>query len=91
MSYTGDTAIAGPYHRNQAGILDTYDIFTGQNAQAILKRRGIDYLMTCRAAPDWEFYRARGGLVAQLAAGQVPAWLIPAGKQGDVELYRIAR
>lgn len=91
LAYTKDSAIAGPYHRNQAGILDTYDIFTGQNAAAILQRRGIDYLMTCRAAPDWEFYRARGGLVAQLAAGRVPAWLIPAGKHGDVEVYRIPR
>ena len=96
LAYTNHAAIAGPYHRNQAGILDTYDIFTGDtftgpDAQTILKRRGIDYLMTCRAAPDWEFYRARGGLVAQLAAGQVPGWLTPAGKSGDVELYRITR
>ncbi len=91
LAYTKHAAIAGPYHRNQAGILDTYEIFTGPDAPAILKRRGIDYLMTCRAAPDWEFYRARGGLVAQLAAGQVPGWLTPAGKSGDVELYRITR
>jgi hypothetical protein len=91
LAHTKNSAIAGPYHRNQAGILDTYDIFTGPDARAILKRRGIDYVMTCRAAPDWEFYRARGGLVAQLAAGQVPAWLISAGKNGDVEIYRIAR
>jgi hypothetical protein len=89
LAYTNHSAIAGPYHRNQAGILDTYDIFTGRNALAILKRRSIDYVMTCRAAPDWEFYRARRGLVAQLAAGQVPSWLTPVGKAGDVELYRV--
>ena len=56
-----------------------------------LKRRGIDYVMTCRAAPDWDFYRQRGGLVAQFAAGQVPGWLTPLGKSGDVELYRFNR
>jgi hypothetical protein len=91
LAYTRHAAIAGPYHRNQTGILDTFDIFTGANAQAVLKQRGIDYLMTCRAAPDWDFYRQRGGLVAQLATGQVPTWLVPIGKRGDVELYRVSR
>jgi hypothetical protein len=89
LAYTGDAVIAGPYHRDAAGILDSYAIFTGARPRAILQRRGIDYLMTCRAAPDWEFYRARGGLIAGLAAGQVPDWLTPAGKSGDVEVYRI--
>ena len=91
LAHTKNSTIAGPYHRNQSGILDTYDIFTGPNVQAILKQRGINYVMTCRAAPDWEFYRARGGLVARLAMGEVPGWLIPAGKKGDVEVYRVVR
>ncbi len=91
LAHTKNSTIAGPYHRNQSGILDIYDIFTGPNAQAILKQRGINYVMTCRAAPDWEFYRARGGLVARLAMGEVPGWLIPAGKKGDVEVYRVVR
>ena len=29
LAYTKDSAIAGPYHRDAAGILDTYDLFTG--------------------------------------------------------------
>ena len=91
LAYTKHAAIAGPYHRNQEGILDTYDIFAGTDAQAILQRRGIDYLMICRAAPDWDFYRQHGGLVAQLATGQVPEWLTPLGKSGEAELYRINR
>jgi len=33
----------------------------------------------------------RGGLVARLAMGEVPGWLIPAGKKGDVEVYRVVR
>lgn len=89
LAYSGDSVIAGPYHRDAAGILDSYAIFTGPGPRAILKRRGIDYLMTCRAAPDWDFYRARGGLVAQLAKGDVPGWLMPAGHSGDVDVYRV--
>ena len=89
LAYTGDAVIAGPYHRGRAGILDSYEIFAGKNPQALLQKRGIAYLMTCRAAPDWEFYRQPGGLIAQLAAGQIPQWLTPAGKSGDVEVYRV--
>lgn len=89
LAYTKDAAIAGPYHRDATGILDTYDIFTGSNPRAILKARGIDYLMTCRAAPDWDYYRAKGGLMALLANGQVPDWLMPLGRKGDIALYRV--
>ena len=57
---TDSAVIAGPYHRDRAGILDSYEIFAGKNRQAVLHRRSIAYLMTCRAAPDWEFYRKQG-------------------------------
>ena len=89
LAFTSDAAIAGPYHRGGEGILDSYAIFTGPDPRSVLQRRGINYLMTCRAAPDWEFYRARGGLIAGLAAGRIPPWLTPAGRSGDVELYRV--
>jgi hypothetical protein len=91
MAYTQHSAIAGPYHRDSAGILDTYEIFAGKNPLAVLRRRGIDYVMTCRAAPDWNFYRAQGGLVTSLAKGEVPDWLLPVGTDGDVAVYRIKR
>jgi hypothetical protein len=89
LAYTGDAVIAGPYHRGSAGILDSYAIFAGADPRAVLQKRGINYLMTCRAAPDWNFYRDHGGLIAQLAAGQIPAWLTPAGHSGAVELYKV--
>jgi hypothetical protein len=89
LAYTKDSAIAGPYHRDVAGILDTYDLFTGPDPRAVLRKRGIDYLMTCRAAPDWDYYAARDGLVAKLAAGQVPDWLVPAGNKEDVAVFRV--
>ncbi len=98
LAYTANSVIAGPYHRNAAGILDTYEIFAGKDGRAVLKRRGIDYLMTCRAAPDWDFYRAKGGLVAQLAAGRTPQWLTEVTgatgfdlPTGGAQVYRIAK
>lgn len=89
LAYTGNSVIAGPYHRNSAGILDSYAIFAGAAPHAVLEKRGIDYLMTCRAAPDWNFYQAHGGLIAQLAAGKIPAWLTAAGRSGAVDLYKV--
>jgi hypothetical protein len=93
LAYTQDSAIAGPYHRDSDGILDTYAVFTGppDAAHAILKKRGIHYLMACSAAPDWHFYqdRAPQGLLAQLAAGELPAWLTPAGQSGAVTVWRV--
>ncbi len=75
LAYSKDSVIAGPYHRDAAGILDSYEIFAGKKPLAILKKRGIDYLVVCRSAPDWDFYRSRGGLVSQLAQGRTPSWL----------------
>ncbi len=91
LAYTGHSAIAGPYHRDSAGILDSYEIFAGKNPRAVLDRRGIDYVMTCRAAPDWSFYRSQSGLVADLARGKIPDWLVPLGTKGDVAVYRVRR
>jgi len=91
LAYTRHSAVAGPYHRDSAGILDTYEIFAGKNPRAVLDRRGIDYVMTCEAAPDWDFYRSKGGLVATLAQGKVPDWLMPVSTDGDVAVYRIKR
>ncbi len=91
LAYTRHAAIAGPYHRNAGGILDTYAIFTGPDPRATLTARGIDYVMTCSASPDWAFYRAKGGLVAKLAAHHVPSWLIAAGHAGQVTVYRVKK
>ncbi|MBN9590440.1 MAG: hypothetical protein BGN85_03355 [Alphaproteobacteria bacterium 64-11] len=94
LARTRDGVLAGPYHRDAEGILDTYALFAGPDPRRVVARRGIDYVMTCSAAPDWEFYRAggmSGGLVAELARGRMPSWLEPLGRAGDVALYRVRR
>jgi hypothetical protein len=91
LAYSHHSVLAGPYHRDAAGILDTYAIFTQVDSRHILRARGIAYLMTCSASPDWDFYRAKGGLIAKLGAHQVPQWLALAGETGDVAVYRVAK
>jgi hypothetical protein len=91
LAYTDHAAIAGPYHRNASGILESYAIFTGKNPRALLTARGIDYVMTCSGSPDWDFYRTRGGLIAALAVRHVPSWLVPVGRKGEVAIYRVSK
>jgi hypothetical protein len=94
LAYTAHSVIAGPYHRNAAGILDDYAIFAGpeRSAKAVLKRRGIDYLMVCRASADWNFYfehGARDALIRRVSVHTLPRWLQSTGKEraGNVQLY----
>ena len=75
------------------GIADTYAVFTGSDvaAHAILEAPRRDYLMACSAAPDWSFYIAEApqGLLARLASGHGPDWLVPAVHAGDVSVWRV--
>jgi hypothetical protein len=99
LAYTHHSAVGGAYHRNVAGILDSYAAFTGtpEESAAIIARRGIDYIAICKPAPDYSFYRAHDGgkgLLSVLARGQKIAWLEPVsskGSAGKVELYRVLR
>ncbi len=99
LAYTHHSAVGGAYHRNAAGILDTYAAFTGTPAQsaAVIARRGIDYVAICKPAPDYAFYRAHDGgkgVLSILAKGQSIAWLEPIASNnspGKIELYRVLR
>ncbi|HEY4125870.1 MAG TPA: hypothetical protein VGM36_14715 [Rhizomicrobium sp.] len=95
---TPDAAVAGPYHRDASGILDTYRLFTGapQDAASIIKTRNIDYVMICTAAPVWHWYQERGGknaLIARIAQNRLPAWLSTVGqdKTGHIRVYRVVK
>ena len=94
LGFTRNAVIAGPYHRDGDGIEDTLAIFTGtpDAARTILQKRGINYLMTCKAAPDWNYYIAKApdGLLARLSQNRAPEWLIPAGQKNDVTVWKIA-
>ncbi|WP_448665153.1 AcrB/AcrD/AcrF family protein [Sphingomonas sp. CJ20] len=78
---THHNAIAGPYHRNGAAILDVHHAFTGTAAafRPIAARHRATYLLICPDMSESTVYRARApqGFFAQLYRGQVPNWLEP--------------
>ncbi|MBP2514230.1 AcrB/AcrD/AcrF family protein [Sphingomonas sp. PvP018] len=81
ITITHHNAIAGPYHRNGAAILDVQHAFTRtpDEAHAIIKRHGATLLLLCPNAAESTNYKARSpnGFYAQMAKNQVPAWLTP--------------
>jgi hypothetical protein len=95
ITMTHHRAIAGPYHRNGAAILDVQHSFTGrpEQARAIMKRHGATLLLVCPNMAESTVYRARapGGFYDQLAHNRVPAWLapLPLPAKSPLRLYRI--
>jgi hypothetical protein len=95
LIYTRHAVIAGPYHRDAAGILDDYTIFAGRlrAAETTLMRRDIDYIVTCRASADWTYYLKHGGpdtLIANLSTGELPNWLRRITQNSEaVEIYAV--
>ena len=89
------SAIAGPYHRNGAAILDVQHAFQGSPAQAhaIIKRHGATLLLVCPNMAESTVYRARspGGFYGQLAHNRRFAWLtpLPLPKGSPLRLFRV--
>ena len=97
ITVTHHDAVAGPYHRNSQAILDVMKGFRGtpEAAQAMIARRGIDYVLICPGLSETTVYRAESpnGFYAQLAKGKVPAWLapVPLPKDNPYRMWRVVR
>ena len=95
ITVTHHRAIIGPYHRNGEAIVDSMKIFRGtpDSARAILAKYRADYLMTCPMMSQSTVFAAEApkGFYAQLAKGQVPAWLEPVdlGPKSPLKLWRV--
>lgn len=81
ITVTHHKAIAGPYHRNGAAILDIHHAFDGppEQARAIAKRHGATLLLVCPYLSESTIYRSRSpnGFYAQLERGKRFDWLEP--------------
>lgn len=97
IATTHHSAIAGPYHRNGAAILDIHHALDGppDGFRAIAARHFATYLMICPNFPEGTVYQSRSpkGFYAQLMRGTVPGWLQPVTLTSPAalpyKLYRI--
>ncbi len=98
---TSHSVIGTPYHRNQAGILDSYTIMRAsppEQAKSIIDRRGIDYIALCHLAPSAAAYRSGSGGASfydLLKSGAELPWLeaveLPTDVAGQYRIYRVRR
>ncbi|PJG47917.1 hypothetical protein CAF53_06415 [Sphingobium sp. LB126] len=97
IAVTHHSAVAGPYHRNGAVILDMHHAYDGPAAafRPIAARHHATYLLVCPGFPEGTIYQARSpkGFYAGLMRGEVPDWLEPVALKTGITLpytlYRI--
>jgi hypothetical protein len=92
---TDHRVLAGPYHRNTEGNMDSIKIMTGspEEAKAIVKKGGITHFMACPEYPDEAqiLKEVPNGFLGQLLAGKTPDWLEPVQSTMDkpLKLWRV--
>ena len=96
IATTHHSALAGPYHRNGATILDIHHAFDGPASgfRAIAAKHRATYLLVCPNFPEGTIYQARNpqGFYAGLMRGDVPGWLRPVALRTGMTLpYRLYR
>ncbi|MET0269934.1 MAG: AcrB/AcrD/AcrF family protein [Sphingomonas sp.] len=95
IAMTHHRAIAGPYHRNGAAILDIQHAFRGtaDGARAIMARHGATLLLICPGMSESTIYASEAprGFYARLIRGRAPAWLapVPLPRGSPLRLWRV--
>ena len=82
IAVTHHDAIAGPYHRAGAEILDVQHAFRADNpevAHEVMRRHGASLLLVCPGLSESTVYQSENpkGFYVQLKNGMVPNWLTP--------------
>lgn len=88
--------LGAPYHRNEAGLRETIELFRATDDEAIRARlvtRGVGWIVTCPGLEERIVYRTESGvgLAERLAAGNVPHYLAPVSDpaRSGLRLYRV--
>jgi hypothetical protein len=95
IARTGQSAVAGPYHRNDRALAEVIRAFTSpeEAARRIVLRHRASYVLSLDS-PEFSSYRdkAANGLAACLADGRPPAWLEPVKlPAGNLKLWRVVQ
>jgi hypothetical protein len=93
LALTAHTVLAAPYHHLRGGILAADTLFksTPQQAFAIAREHGLDYIAVCgERSSTGELPRA-GSLWAALVARDPPDWLEMASAGDDPDTFTVYR
>ncbi|NOW47858.1 hypothetical protein FHW96_004040 [Novosphingobium sp. SG751A] len=89
-----DSVLATGHHRGARGMHDVIAAFVAapDQARGIIRANHIAYVALCPDLGEPQIYarEAPQGLAAQLLAGRVPSWLVPAAARGDgLQVWRV--
>lgn len=101
LQHTHHSVLAAPYHRNEAGLTATVEIFREDGAaRPAAMPASVDYVLVCPGLPEGSFYashpaeavKPKDTLASRLARGETPGWLSPVeGLDTPFRLYRVVR
>jgi hypothetical protein len=97
LAGSSHSVLAAPYHRNGAGLIASFDMLSGSDANMhnALAESGVRYVAICPGAPDQALYERIGpaGLAARLGRGGIPDFLeaIPPGPDARLRVFRVVR
>ena len=95
LGRTPHSVVAASYHRNQEPMRAVIAGLTGnvQEAEAIIRGTGADYVVACSSQADVALYRTAspGNLANALVSGNVPQWLegVDGFSEGSLRFYRV--
>ena len=95
LAHTQHGAVAGPYHRNEAGILHSRYALSGSAdaARRIIDARGAKFVVWCAANGEGINLRNANpdGLAARAENGNLPGWLLPMTdpKETGLRIFRV--
>jgi hypothetical protein len=95
LLFTPHAVVAAPYHRDQAGVRDTFRFFNDpiEAAHQILEKRGVDLVVICPGMPELHGLpdAAADAFVRRLPESRLPAWLTEVTTPGGaLRVFRVA-
>lgn len=93
LQFTIHTVVASGHHRNQVAMADVIRTFTGSADQAagIIRAREIRFVVICNGSFELALYarKAPTGMLVQMRAGQLPAWLQRRPDIGPFQIFEV--
>jgi hypothetical protein len=96
---TSYNIIASPYHRNDQGILFSYNVMAAEDSEQVhkmLKERLVDLLIICPDSGEKHFYKntaAKNTFYEQLVSGKIPSFIeevnLPDDLNNSFKAYRL--
>src|SRR5690606_13481568 len=88
LLFTPHAVVAAPYHRDQAGVRDTFRFLNEpiEESRQILAARGVSLVVICSAMPELHGMpgTAADSFVKLLPDNRLPAWLTETTAPGSV-------